>query len=207
MQPAASAPPAVKVDPATGLLIGVRQVLSTHFDARPPGTVPELIVVHGISLPPGEFGGPWIDRLFTGGLPPDAHPFFRDIARGRVSAHALIRRDGQIVQYVPFGARAWHAGHSQYRGRSSCNDYSIGIELEGTDDVPYTDPQYEQLVHVAQALLATYPLLSTTHIIGHSDIAPGRKTDPGPAFDWNRLRQLMGRERRAAPHQPRLTVD
>ena len=189
-------PPSLKVDPATGLLIGVRQVLSAHFDARPAGTVPELIVVHGISLPPGEFGGPWIDRLFTGALPPDAHPYFRDIARGRVSAHALIRRDGQIVQYVPFGARAWHAGHSQYRGRSACNDFSIGIELEGADDVPYSDPQYEQLALVAKALLATYPILSPTHIVGHSDVAPGRKTDPGPGFDWNRFRQLMGRERR-----------
>jgi AmpD protein len=194
------APPSLKVDPATGLLIGVRQVFSAHFDARPAGAVPELIVVHGISLPPGEFGGPWIDRLFTGGLSPDAHPYFRDMARGRVSAHALIRRDGQIVQYVPFGARAWHAGPSQYRGRSACNDYSIGIELEGTDDIPYTDPQYEQLALMSKALLATYPLLSTSHIVGHSDIAPGRKTDPGRAFDWNRLRQLMGRERRAASH-------
>src|ERR1700720_1332055 len=143
----------LKVDAATGLLIDVRQVLSAHFDARPAGVVPELIVVHGISLPPGEFGGPWIDRLFTGGLPADAHPYFRDIARGRVSAHALIRRDGRIVQYVPFGARAWHAGQSEYRGRPSCNDFSIGIELEGTDDVPYTDPQYEQLALAAQALL------------------------------------------------------
>ena len=181
----------MKVDPATGLLIDVRQVLSAHFDARPAAAVPELIVVHGISLPPGEFGGPWIDRLFTGGLPPDAHPFFREAARGRVSAHALIRRDGQVVQYVPFGARAWHAGQSEYRGRPACNDFSIGIELEGTDDVPYTDAQYEQLALVAQALLATYPLLSATHIVGHSDVAPGRKTDPGPAFDWARWRRLL----------------
>jgi AmpD protein len=185
----------LKVDAATGLLINVRQVLSAHFDARPAGVVPELIIVHGISLPPGEFGGPWIDRLFTGGLPADAHPYFRDIARGRVSAHALIGRDGRVVQYVPFGARAWHAGQSEYRGRSSCNDFSIGIELEGTDDVPYTDPQYEQLALVAQALLATYPMLSARHIVGHSDVAPGRKTDPGPAFDWSRWRQLLARER------------
>jgi AmpD protein len=182
----------LKIDPATGLLVNVRQVLSAHFDARPAGAVPELIIVHGISLPPGEFGGPWIDRLFTGGLPADAHPYFRDIARGRVSAHALIRRDGRIVQYVPFGARAWHAGQSEYRGRSSCNDFSIGLELEGTDDVPYADPQYEQLALVAQALLATYPLLSPMHIVGHSDVAPGRKTDPGRAFDWSRWRQLLG---------------
>src|SRR5262249_9494460 len=118
------------VDAGTGLLIGARQVLSPNFDARPGGAVPELLVVHGISLPPGEFGGPWIDRMFTGTLPADAHPFFRDLAGARLSAHALIRRDGDIVQYVPFGERAWHAGVSQYCGRSACNDFSIGIELE-----------------------------------------------------------------------------
>jgi AmpD protein len=180
-----------QVDPATGLLAGVRQVLSNHFDPRPAGVVPELIVVHGISLPPGEFGGPWIDRLFTGGLPPDAHPFFRNIVQSRVSSHALIRRDGLVVQYVPFGARAWHAGQSQYRGRSACNDFSIGIELEGTDEIPYTEPQYQQLAALVQALLATYPLLSPEHIVGHSDVAPGRKTDPGPAFEWKRWRELL----------------
>ena len=138
MQPTTS--PALKVDAATGLLIGVRQVLSPHFDARPGNAVPELIVVHGISLPPREFGGPWIDRLFTGNLPPDAHPYFREAAAPgrRVSAHVLIRRDGQAIQYVPFAARAWHAGQSEYRGRAACNDFSIGIELEGTDDIPYT---------------------------------------------------------------------
>lgn len=186
MQPA-------KVDPATGLLIGVRQVLSPHFDARPANAVPELIVVHGISLPPSEFGGPWIDRLFTGNLPPDAHPYFREAAAPgrRVSAHALIRRDGQIIQYVPFGARAWHAGPSEYRGRAACNDFSIGIELEGTDDTPYTDAQYDQLARVVRGLLATYPMLSSTHVTGHSDIAPVRKTDPGPAFEWSRFRSLI----------------
>ena len=180
----------LKVDSATGLLIGVRQVLSTHFDARPANVEPELIVVHGISLPPAEFGGPWIDRLFTGNLPPDAHPFFSQL-RGRVSAHVLIRRDGQIVQYVPFGARAWHAGQSEYRGRAGCNDFSIGIELEGTDDIPYADAQYDQLARVVDALLRTYPLLSSTQIAGHSDIAPGRKTDPGSAFDWKRFREIL----------------
>jgi AmpD protein len=185
-----SSPSLLKVDPTTGLLVGVRQVLSTHFDARPGNAVPELIVVHGISLPPGEFGGPWIDRLFTGNLPADAHPYFAQI-RGRVSAHVLIRRDGQLIQYVPFGARAWHAGQSEYRGRPACNDFSIGIELEGTDDIPYADAQYDQLAAVVRALLDTYPLLSPTHITGHSDIAPGRKTDPGPAFDWTRLRRLL----------------
>ena len=183
----------LKVDSATGLLIGIRQVLSPHFDPRPTNVVPELIVVHGISLPPREFGGPWIDMLFTGNLPVDAHPFFQIAgAPGRrVSAHVLIKRDGLVTQYVPFGARAWHAGISEYRGRPACNDYSIGIELEGVDDIPYTDAQYESLSRVVLALLAAYPTLCPQHITGHSDIAPGRKTDPGVVFDWGRFRGLL----------------
>ena len=182
---------ALRIDAATGLLAGARQVLSPHCDERPAGMAPELFVVHGISLPPGEFGGPWIDRLFTGTLPAEAHPYFREIAGQRVSAHALIRRDGAIVQYVPFGERAWHAGKSEYRGRSSCNDFSIGVELEGTDDTPYTDAQYVTLAALAAALLEAYPSLSTQAIVGHSDIAPGRKSDPGGAFDWPRFRALL----------------
>jgi N-acetyl-anhydromuramoyl-L-alanine amidase len=178
----------LQIDPATGLVAGVRQVISPHFDDRPSGVAADLIVVHGISLPPGEYGGPWIDRLFTGCLPADAHPYFRDIAAGRVSAHALVRRTGTIVQYVPFGARAWHAGVSQYQGRSQCNDFSIGIELEGTDEEPYTAEQYAALAALINALLAVYPGLSRDRIVGHSDIAPGRKTDPGASFDWARLR-------------------
>ncbi|HYK25444.1 MAG TPA: 1,6-anhydro-N-acetylmuramyl-L-alanine amidase AmpD [Steroidobacteraceae bacterium] len=181
----------LQVDAATGLLIGVRQVLSPHCDERPSGAAVDLIVIHGISLPPGEFGGPWIDRLFTGCLPADAHPFFRGIVASRVSAHALILRTGEIVQYVPFERRAWHAGPSQYGGRSSCNDFSIGIELEGTDDRPYADAQYERLAALIEALLVSYPALSRDRIAGHSEIAPGRKTDPGPAFDWARLRGLL----------------
>ena len=181
----------VKIDRATGLLAGARQVLSPHFDARPAGVLPELLVVHGISLPPGEFGGPWIDRLFTGTLPWDEHPYFKQIEGLRASAHALIRRDGQIVQYVPFGERAWHAGQSTYRGRAGCNDFSIGVELEGTDDTPYTDAQYEALAALAAALLTAYPSLSAQAIAGHSEVAPGRKTDPGPAFDWARLQALL----------------
>ena len=177
----------LSIDAATGLLNGVRQVLSPHFDARPGGCAPELIVIHGISLPPGEFGGPWIDRLFTGGLPADAHPYFRDIAGRRVSAHVLIRRDGEIVQYVPFHERAWHAGASEYCGRPGCNDFSVGIELEGEDEGAYEKEQYESLRALVGALLAAYPSLSRERIVGHSDIAPGRKTDPGPAFDWSRL--------------------
>jgi len=179
----------MQIDLATGLLARARQVLSPHFDARPQGTLPELIVVHGISLPPGQFGGAWIDQLFTGTLDPSAHPYFRDIAGQRVSAHALIRRDGSLVQYVPFAARAWHAGESEYRGRSACNDFSIGIELEGTDDLPYEDAQYESLAHLIRALLAAYPSLAAQRVVGHSDIAPGRKTDPGSVFDWQRLRR------------------
>ena len=182
---------ALRIDSATGLLAGVRQVLSPYYDARPAGAVPELLVVHGISLPPGEFGGPWIDRLFTGTLPPEAHAEFRERAGLRVSAHTLIRRDGEIVQYVPFAARAWHAGQSEYRGRTGCNDFSIGIELEGTDATPYTDAQYDSLAALAATLLATYGSLSPQAIAGHSDIAPGRKTDPGPMFDWPRFRALL----------------
>jgi N-acetyl-anhydromuramoyl-L-alanine amidase len=181
----------LEINLATGLLVAVRQVLSPHCDARPAGVQPELLVVHGISLPPGEFGGPWIDRLFTGSLPSDVHPYFRQIEGLRASAHALIGRDGAIVQYVPFTARAWHAGKSEYRGRPGCNDFSIGLELEGTDDLPYTDAQYESLAALAALLLASYPTLSAQAIVGHSDIAPGRKTDPGPSFDWARLRRLL----------------
>jgi N-acetyl-anhydromuramoyl-L-alanine amidase len=188
---------AVKIDRATGLLAGARQVLSPHFDARPAAVLPELLVVHGISLPPGEFGGPWIDRLFTGTLPADAHPYFREIAAQRVSAHALIRRDGQIVQYVSFGERAWHAGQSAYRGRTACNDFSIGVELEGTDDTPYTDAQYQALAALSAALLTAYPSLSAQAIAGHSDVSPGRKTDPGPSFDWARFRGLLDQTLRA----------
>ena len=190
-------PERVKIDPVTGLCAGVRQVLSPHWDERPRGTAPELLVVHGISLPPGEFGGPWIDRLFTGTLPADAHPSFREPAARRVSAHVLIRRDGEIVQYVPFGQRAWHAGESQYRGRQGCNDFSIGVELEGTDETPYTDAQYPQLAALSAALLGAYGSLNEEHIVGHSDVAPGRKTDPGASFDWPRFRALL-KERLAA---------
>jgi len=176
---------------ATGLLAGVRQVCSPHCDARPPGMTPDLIVLHGISLPPGEYGGPWIDRLFTGSLPPAAHPYFAQIAAGRVSAHVLIRRDGEIVQYVPFGMRAWHAGASQFQGRSACNDFSVGIELEGADDEPYEGAQYTATAVVVRALLRAYATLDAARVVGHSDIAPGRKTDPGNAFDWSRIRQLL----------------
>jgi AmpD protein len=178
------------IDTGTGLLLAARQVLSPHWDARPGAMLPELIVVHGISLPEGEFGGPWIDRLFCGNLPAAAHPSFVDLATLRVSAHVVIRRDGERTQYVPFGERAWHAGRSSYGAREACNDFSIGIELEGADTVPYESAQYEALGQLIRALCAAYPSLSTQRVVGHSDIAPGRKTDPGPAFDWPRLRAL-----------------
>jgi AmpD protein len=178
---------------ATGMLEGVRQVLCPHRDERPSGVVADLIVMHGISLPPGEFGGPWIERLFTGNLPRDTHPYFTGIHGRRVSAHLLIRRDGEIVQFVPFHLRAWHSGVSQYEGRDACNDFSIGIELEGTDELPYESAQYAAAAVAIRGLLAAYPRLSADRIVGHSDIAPGRKTDPGPSFDWGRLRSLIAR--------------
>ncbi len=186
-----AAPNSFRIDVATGRVREAVQILSPHFDARPSGQAPELIVVHGISLPPGDFGGPWIDRLFCGDLKAGAHPYFAQVAALRVSAHVLIPRNGLLRQYVPFGARAWHAGVSEYRGRAACNDFSIGIELEGTDDIPYTDDQYTSLAALIRALVAAYDSLAADRVVGHSDIAPGRKTDPGPVFDWVRLRAAI----------------
>jgi AmpD protein len=183
--------PVMQIDAATGLLTGARQVLSTHYDERPAGQWPELIVVHGISLPPGEYGGPYIEQLFSGNLPAGPHPYFATLAGLRVSAHVLIRRDGVPVQFVPFGERAWHAGVSSWCGRESCNDFSIGIELEGTDESPYAGAQYDTLAALVAALCRTYPTLSRERLVGHSDIAPGRKSDPGAGFDWQRLRGLL----------------
>ncbi|EOC3070057.1 1,6-anhydro-N-acetylmuramyl-L-alanine amidase AmpD [Cronobacter malonaticus] len=173
-----------------GWLVDARHAPSPHHDCRPEDEAPSLLVVHNISLPPGEFGGPWIDALFAGKLDSQAHPYFAGIAHLRVSAHCLIRRDGEIVQYVPFNKRAWHAGVSWYQGRERCNDFSIGIELEGTDVQPYTDAQYRQLAAVTRTLISLYPAMKN-HMTGHSDIAPERKTDPGPAFDWTRFRALV----------------
>lgn len=167
-----------------------RHCPSPNCNARPPQADIRLIVVHGISLPPGEFGGPWIDALFTNNLDPARHPYFAEIAALNVSAHLLIRRDGEIVQYVPFDLRAWHAGRSEYRGQENCNDFSIGVELEGSDDLSYTDVQYRCLADVITVLNERYPA-TFGHLAGHSDIAPGRKTDPGAAFDWSRLHALM----------------
>ena len=174
----------MQIDLDSGLMRDARQVPSPTFDARPAGSPMDLIVVHGISLPPGEFGGPWIDRLFTNSLPSDQHPYFAEISGMRVSSHLVIARDGALTQYVSFNDRAWHAGRSSYRGRIECNDYSVGVELEGTDSVPYEPVQYEVLASIVAALCEAYPSLTPGSITGHSDVAPGRKTDPGPAFDW-----------------------
>lgn len=180
-----------QVDCGTGLLHPARQVSSPNFDERPYGTAADLIIVHGISLPPGEFGGPWIDRLFTNTLPAEQHDYFRQVAELKVSSHVLIRRDGEAVQYVSFQKRAWHAGASNYQGRERCNDFSIGIELEGMDDCAYEAEQYVALARIILALCAAYSSLSLERLVGHSDVAPGRKTDPGDAFDWPRLRALL----------------
>lgn len=182
---------AAGVDTRTGWMVGARQVPSPNFDPRPDGILPELIVVHGISLPPDEFGGPWIDRLFTNTLPPAEHPYFEKIKELRVSTHLLIRRDGELVQYVSLHDRAWHAGPSSYQGRERCNDFSVGVELEGADEIPYEPAQYRMLSAVILELCKAYPSLSLARLAGHSDIAPGRKTDPGPAFDWQRLYALL----------------
>ena len=172
-------------------LRNARRVISSNCDARPEGCAINLIVLHGISLPPGKYGGPYIDQLFTNTLDVDVHDYFREINTLRVSAHLLIDRRGNITQYVPFSMRAWHAGESRFCGRTACNDFSIGIELEGCDDKPFDDIQYEKLAQSIQCLIKSYPGLSTEHIAGHSDIAPGRKTDPGPHFEWLRLRELL----------------
>ena len=174
-----------------GWLTEARHCPSPFFNQRPLGEPVSLLVVHGISLPPWQFGGPHIDELFTGKLDPQAHPYFVEIAHLEVSAHCLIRRDGEVVQYVSFLDRAWHAGRSQFDGRENCNDFAIGIELEGTDDSGYSEAQYQQLAAVTQAIQQTYPAVTAERIAGHSDIAPGRKTDPGASFSWDRFRQLL----------------
>jgi AmpD protein len=181
----------LQVERDSGLLVGARQVPSPNCDERPPGEEIDLIVIHGISLPPGEYGGPWIDALFSNTLDPGAHPYFAGIHQLRVSSHLLIRRDGELVQYVPFHRRAWHAGVSRYEGRERCNDFSIGIELEGTDESPYEERQYQRLAEVIAALEQAYPGISRRRLAGHSDIAPGRKSDPGPAFRWPLLLALL----------------
>jgi AmpD protein len=174
-----------------GLLTGIPYRSSPNQDLRPSSDDISSIVIHNISLPPGEFGGGWIDDLFLNRLNPSAHPYFKKIADLRVSAHLLIRRDGEIIQYVPFHHRAWHAGVSCWEGRESCNDYTIGVELEGCDQQNFEQHQYLALVEVIQCLSRTYPKLSPKTIIGHQHIAPDRKTDPGPFFDWQHLSAML----------------
>lgn len=184
----------MKLDPLCDWLEGAERVLSPNCDERPAGIQISLLVVHGISLPPGEFGGPWIDQLFTNQLDRQAHPYFEAIADLRVSTHLLVRRDGKVVQYVPFSKRAWHAGLSCFQDKAGCNDFSIGIELEGEDETPYTEPQYQVLAELIAVLREAYPGIAGDAVVGHSDVAPGRKTDPGVAFDWGHLSQLLHRQ-------------
>ncbi|GLT20156.1 N-acetyl-anhydromuranmyl-L-alanine amidase [Vibrio zhanjiangensis] len=169
-----------------GWYIGARRVPSPFSDCRPDVEDISLLVIHNISLPPGQFGGPFIEQLFTGQLERTAHPFFETIYQSKVSAHCLIRRDGEVVQFVPFTARAWHAGVSSFAGREKCNDYSIGVELEGSDFVAYTDEQYQSLAHLTASIQNRFPHITASRITGHQYIAPMRKTDPGLVFDWQK---------------------
>lgn len=171
-------------------LVNAERRLSPNFDNRPNARI-DLLVIHNISLPPGKFGGPYISQLFTNQLVPTAHPYFQKIATMRVSSHLLIRRDGAMIQFVPFDKRAWHAGESCFQEESHCNDFSIGIELEGTDDQAYEEQQYQSLAEVTHVLMQAYPDIRQNRITGHSDIAPGRKTDPGPFFDWCYYKSLL----------------
>jgi len=175
-----------------GWIQEARHSPSPNCEPRPSACEPELLVIHNISLPPGCYGGDYIERFFTNCLDWDEHAYFGEIRGLRVSAHLLLRRSGEVLQFVGFDERAWHAGRSSYRGRDNCNDFSIGIELEGADDDPYTDRQYEALSAATRLLLDHYPRMSAGRIVGHSDIAPGRKTDPGPAFDWQRYLRDLG---------------
>ncbi|MEN0107531.1 MAG: 1,6-anhydro-N-acetylmuramyl-L-alanine amidase AmpD [Pseudomonas sp.] len=176
----------MQLDPLTGWCAGIRHCPSPNFNARPAGEI-SLLVIHNISLPPGQFGTGKVMELFQNGLQADEHPYFADICHLRVSAHFLIERDGQVTQFVSCLDRAWHAGVSLFEGRDNCNDFSLGIELEGTDDQPFTDVQYAVLAQLSGQLCQAYPAITRQRICGHSDIAPGRKTDPGACFEWPRF--------------------
>jgi N-acetyl-anhydromuramoyl-L-alanine amidase len=180
----------MQLDPQSGWCAGIHHCPSPNFNARPQGEV-SLLVVHNISLPPGQFGTGKVQQFFRNQLPADEHPYFASIATLQVSAHFLIERDGAITQFVSCNERAWHAGQSSFSGRENCNDFSLGVELEGTDEVPFTDAQYTALEALIDELQRHYPALASERICGHSDIAPTRKTDPGPAFDWPRLRAAL----------------
>ncbi len=181
----------MKLDPERGLIQEAQFVSSPNYDERPEDTKISLMTIHGISLPPGEFGGPWVEDFFTNSLDENSHPYFKEIKPLKVSSHLFIRRDGSLFQFVPLQKRAWHAGESSYQGREKCNDYSIGVELEGDDDTPYEDIQYKVLSEVASLIISYYPAITPERIVGHCDIAPDRKTDPGPAFDWAYFRSLL----------------
>ena len=180
----------MQLDPHSGWCAGIRHCPSPNFNARPHGEI-SLLVIHNISLPPGQFGTGKVQEFFQNRLPADEHPYFATIAAMQVSAHFLIERDGVITQFVSCRARAWHAGQSCFDGRENCNDFSLGIELEGTDEQPFSEAQYAALEALIRELQRCYPALTSQRICGHSDIAPTRKTDPGPAFDWSRLRAAL----------------
>jgi N-acetyl-anhydromuramoyl-L-alanine amidase len=182
---------------ASGWHVGARRVPSPNFDARPPGSTVDLLLIHHISLPPGRFSGDAVERLFTNCLDCSAHPCFGPLAGLRVSSHFLVRRRGELLQFVSCDARAWHAGESEFLGRPRCNDFSIGIELEGDSRSRFTDAQYRVLARTTRALALRYPL---RHVAGHSDVAPGRKTDPGPFFDWHRYLSSLGGDGPRRPH-------
>ena len=182
-------------NPGSGLIDGAHYCPSPNCDDRPDGLGPEVLVIHSISLPPGEFGGPGINQLFTNTLDPDEHPYYQDISRLEVSAHLLVRRDGEVVQYVPLLRRAWHAGVSEIESRSRVNDFSIGIELEGGDDVPFEAIQYDVLEQLCRLIMKQFPEIRPDRIYGHCHIAPGRKTDPGPLFDWALFRSRLAENR------------
>ena len=179
------------VDGRTGLLNEALFLPSSHCEPRINEDDVDCIIIHNISLPPGEFGGVAIDALFLGSLNPEGHPCYQALHETKVSSHLLIRRDGSLTQYVPLHQQAWHAGESEWAGRPQCNLYSIGIELEGTDHISFTEQQYQQLVPVIKAIMIHYNRITLDRIVGHSDVAPGRKTDPGPHFDWGRLRTAL----------------
>lgn len=177
--------------PGRHWLEGVRHTPSPNYDERPAGSAIELVIIHAISLPPGEFGGRFIEDLFMNRLDPGAHPFFREIAQLRVSAHLLVGRSGEVIQYVPLEKRAWHAGASAFRGRGACNDFSIGIELEGSDDVAYDPIQYRRLAGLCRRIMTLWPAVDRDRIVGHRHVSPGRKTDPGESFDWDFFYRLL----------------
>ncbi len=181
----------ITLDSKKQWLSGVRRLPSPNCDERPAGCDVALVVMHGISLPPQCYGGPHIDQLFTNTLDPNEHPYFAEIADLRVSTHVLVDRQGEITQYVPFDARAWHAGRSAFQGRTCCNDFSIGIELEGCDDRAYEPVQYDVAAALVKLLMLHWPGIGKNSVVGHSDIAPGRKTDPGEAFEWEYFYSLL----------------